>query len=154
MVDESNDETSFPHKLLLTNTQVLKNCKTFSNGSSANIKFLKSHFSKMMQLGGFLGRLLRPLLKAGLSVIWNILKPLSKSVLVPLELTTATLATDAAVQKKIFGSGTINLVFSNKHLNDVMKTELRSLIKGVKGTYIKYVGGGARGFCKFFKKNS
>ena len=69
MVDESNDETSFPHKLLLTNTQVLKNCKTFSNGSSANIKFLKSHFSKMMQLGGFLGRLLRPLLKAGLSVI-------------------------------------------------------------------------------------
>ena len=35
----SNDETYFPHKLLLTNTQVSKICKAFANGSTANIKF-------------------------------------------------------------------------------------------------------------------
>ena len=38
-VGESNDETSFPYKLLLTNTQVSKIHKAFANGSSANIKF-------------------------------------------------------------------------------------------------------------------
>ena len=35
----SNEETNFPHKLLLTNTQVSKICKAFANGSSTNIKF-------------------------------------------------------------------------------------------------------------------
>ena len=38
-VDNSNDETNFPHKLLLTNTQVPRVWKAFANGSSADIKF-------------------------------------------------------------------------------------------------------------------
>ena len=38
----SNDENNVPHKLLLTNTQVSKLCKAFANGSSANIKLLKT----------------------------------------------------------------------------------------------------------------
>ena len=50
-VGDSNDETNFPHNLLLTDTQVLMIRKAFANGSSANIKFSKAQLSKMMQLG-------------------------------------------------------------------------------------------------------
>ena len=49
-----NDETNFPHKLLLTDTQVSKIRKAFENGSSANVKFSKNYLSKMVQLGEFL----------------------------------------------------------------------------------------------------
>ena len=42
VVRDSNDENNFPHKLLLTNTQVLKLGKAFANGSSANTKYQKS----------------------------------------------------------------------------------------------------------------
>ena len=65
MVAESNDETNFPHKLLLTDTQVSKIRKAFANFLSANIKFSETQLSKMIQLGGILGRFLGPLLKAG-----------------------------------------------------------------------------------------
>ena len=58
VIGESSDETNFPYKLLLTNTQVSKICKAFANGLSANVKFSKTHLSKIIQLGGFLGRLL------------------------------------------------------------------------------------------------
>ena len=51
-----------------------------------------------------LQRLLRPLLKAGLSLVGNVLKPLAKSVLIPLGLTAAASTTDAAIHKKMFGS--------------------------------------------------
>ena len=54
----------------------------------------------MIQLGGFLGRLLGPLLKTGLPLIKNVIKPLTKSVLIPLGLTAATSATDAGIHKK------------------------------------------------------
>ena len=49
LMGNSNDETNFPHKLLLTDTQVLEICKAFTNGSSANIKFSKTQLSKMIQ---------------------------------------------------------------------------------------------------------
>ena len=62
-VGESNDETNFPHKLLLTNTQVSKTCNAFTNGSSANKKFSKNRLSRMIQLGEFLDRFLGPLCK-------------------------------------------------------------------------------------------
>ena len=54
----------------------------------------------MMQSGGFSGRLLGPILKAGLSLIKNLIKPLSKSVLIPLGLTAAASAADAGKYKK------------------------------------------------------
>ena len=63
MIGDSNDESNFPHKLLLTNRQILNIRKAFSNNSSADIKFSKTQLSKMIQLRGFLGRLLGPLLK-------------------------------------------------------------------------------------------
>ena len=61
---------------------------------------------KIGQLGGLLGRLLGPLLKTGLSLMKNVLKLVAKSVLIPLGLTAAS-ATDAAIHKKMFGSGII-----------------------------------------------
>ena len=50
----SNDETNFPHKLLLTDKQVSNICKAFANGSSANKNFSKTLLSKIIQLGGAL----------------------------------------------------------------------------------------------------
>ena len=52
-IGNSNVETNFPHKLLLTDTQISKICKAFENGSSANIKFSKTQLSKIVQLSGF-----------------------------------------------------------------------------------------------------
>ena len=70
--------------LLLINRQVLSICKSFANNSSADIKLSKTQLSKMIQSGGFLCRLLDPLLKTGLPLIKNVIKPLAKSVLIPL----------------------------------------------------------------------
>ena len=55
-----DDETNFPYRLLLTNRQVSNLCKAFTNKSSTDIKVSKTQLSKMMQSGGFLGRLLGP----------------------------------------------------------------------------------------------
>ena len=120
VVGDSNDEHNFSWKLL-TNTQVSKLHKAFANNSSANIKLSKTQLHKIGQSGGFLGRLLGPLLKTGLPLIGNVLKPLAKSVLIPLGLTPAASATDAAVHRKMFVSGTTTLIISNEEMNDIMK---------------------------------
>ena len=60
-----DNETNFPHKLLSTNRQVSNLRKAFANHSSADIKLSKTQLSKMIQSGGFFGRLLGPLLKMG-----------------------------------------------------------------------------------------
>ena len=70
-----DDQTSSPHKLLLTNTQVANLRKVFANSLSTYIKLSKTQISKMIQIGGFLVRLLGPLLKAGLPLIKNVVKP-------------------------------------------------------------------------------
>ena len=53
VIRNSNGETNFPHKLLLTDTQVSKICKALANDSSANIKFSKTQLSEI-QSGRFL----------------------------------------------------------------------------------------------------
>ena len=58
-----DNESNFPHKLLLTNRQVANLCKALANYLSAYTKLSKTQSSKMIQSGGFLGRLLGPLLK-------------------------------------------------------------------------------------------
>ena len=58
-----DNETNFSHKLLLTNRQITNLRKAFKNHLSTNIKLSKTQLSKMIQSGGFLGRLLGPLLK-------------------------------------------------------------------------------------------
>ena len=95
-----DDETDFPHKLLLTNIQVSNLCKAFANHLSTDIKLSKTQLSKMIQSVGFLGRLLGPLLKTGLPLISNVIKPLAKSFLIPLGLTAAASAVNAGIHKK------------------------------------------------------
>ena len=121
MVIDSNDETNFPHKLLLTTTQVSTICKAFANGSSANLKLSKTQLSKMVQLRGFLFRLLGPLTKTGLPLIENVYKSLAKSFLIPLGLTAATSATDMVIQTKTFGSGMTISITLNEEMDDIMK---------------------------------
>ena len=80
MVGNSNDNTNFPHELLLTNRQVENIRKAFANHLSTDIKLSKTQLSKMIQSGEFLGRLLGPLLKTGLPLMKSVIKPLAKSV--------------------------------------------------------------------------
>ena len=66
----------------------------------------------------------------------NAHKLLDKNTLIPLGLTTAASATEAAIHKKIFGSGTITIKISNEEINNIMKIvksleESGLLIKGV-----------------------
>ena len=95
-----DNKANFPHKLLLTSRQVTNICKAFANHSSADIKWSKTQLSKMIQSGGFLSRLLGPLLKTGLPLTKNEIKPLAKSVLIPLGLTAAASPADAGIHKK------------------------------------------------------
>ena len=53
-----DNETDFPHQLLLTNRQVSNLRKAFASNSSTDIKFSKTQLSKMIQSGGFRDRLL------------------------------------------------------------------------------------------------
>ena len=136
VVGDSNDERNLLHKLVLTNTKVSKLFKAFKNGSSTNIKLSKTQLHKIGQSEGFLGRLLGPLIKTGLPLIRNILKPLAKNVLIPLQLIAAASAADATIHKKMFGSGVTALIISNVKMNDVMKIvkcleESGLVIKGV-----------------------
>ena len=100
MVSNSNDNTNFPHELLLTNRQVANIRKAFANHSSIDIKLSKTQLSKMIQSGGFLGKLLGPLLKTGLPLMKSVIKPLAISVLIPLGLIAAASAADAGIHKK------------------------------------------------------
>ena len=93
-----DNETNFSHKLLLTSSQLGNLRKPFANHLSTDIKLSKTQLSKMIQSGVFLGRLLGPLLKTGLPLIKNVIKPLATSVLVPLGLTAAAIA--ASIHKK------------------------------------------------------
>ena len=95
-----DNETNSPLKLLLTDRQVASLRKSFANNSSADIKLSKTQLSKMRISGGFLSRLLGPLLKTGLPLIKNVIKPLAKSVLIPLGLTAAASAADTGIHKK------------------------------------------------------
>ena len=142
MVDNFDDETNFPHKLLLTKRHVANFHKAFANYLSADIKLSKIQLSNMAQLGG--GRLLDPLLKTGLPLMKNVIKPLAKSVLIPLGLTAAASAADAGIHKKILGSGHNNpssttLIISNNEMEDIIKIvksleDSGLLLKGVSET--------------------
>ena len=116
----SDNETNFPHKLLLTNRQAANLCRAFANHTSTDIKLSKAQLSKM-QKGGFL-RFLAPLLKSVLPLLKSVIKPLGMLV-----LTAAALTTDAVINKKILGSGNHRtLIISNDDMQDLLKT-LKSL---------------------------
>ena len=121
-----DDETNFPHKLLLTNRQVTNLRKAFANYLSTDIKLSKNQLSKMIQLGGFLGRLLGPLLKTGWPLIKNVMKPLVKKILIPLGLSAAASTADAGIHKEILGLGhyhhsSTTLIISNDEMEHITK---------------------------------
>ena len=88
--------------------------------SSKNREILLKETTRKItsQRGGFLESI-RPLMTAGLPLMKNVLPPLAKKVFILLLLTAAS-ATDAAIQKKIHGSGTIALIIANKEMEDIM----------------------------------
>ena len=71
--------SKLPHELLLTTRQKTKTRNAFNNNMSTDLKLSKSQFKKIIQYGGFLSKLLGPLLKTGLPLIKNVIKPLAKS---------------------------------------------------------------------------
>ena len=69
----------------------------------------------------------------------SVLTPLATNVLFLLWVTAAASATDAVIQKKIYGLGTTELILSNEQLNDIIKIvkfleDSGLLIKGVSET--------------------
>ena len=73
---------------------------------------------------------------AELPLMKNVLTPLAKNILLPFGLSAGMSAADAAIQKKIYGSGTTALIISNEEMEDIMKIvksleELGLLIKGI-----------------------
>ena len=101
MVGDSNDNTNFPHELLLTNRQVANIRKAFAKNTSIDIKLSKTQSSKMIQSGGFLGNLLGklagPLMKVAVS--------LAKNILAPLGISAAMSAVDGSIKKRCLVQG-------------------------------------------------
>ena len=135
-----DNETNFPPKLLLTNRQLANLRKVFANYLSTDIELSKTQLSKMIQSGAFLGRLLCSLLKTGLALIKNVIKPLAKSVLSSLGLTAVASAAVAGIHKKILGPGNKTiLIIRNDEMEDIIKIvksleNIGLLLKGVTET--------------------
>ena len=117
MVCNSNDNTNFPHELLLTNRQVANIRKAFANHSSIDIKLSKTQLSKMIQSGGFLGNVFGKL--AGL--LMKVAMSLAKNVLAPLGLSAAISAIDGSIKKRMLGSGVTTLIISDDEMDDTLK---------------------------------
>ena len=127
MVGNSNNNTNFPHELLLTNRQVANIRKAFANHSSIDIKLSKTQLSKMMQSEGFLGNLLGKL--AG--PLMKVAMPSAKNVLAPLGLSAAMSAIDGSIKKKMLGSGATTLIISNDEMSDILKIVNSLEVSGV-----------------------
>ena len=120
--------------MLLTTRQNSKLRNAINNNLATDIKLSKAQIKKLIQSGGFLGKLLSklagPLMKVAL--------PLAKNGLAPLGLTAAMSAIDGIIQKKIHGSG-IKLIIEQEYMNDIMKIiealeNTSILLKGVSKT--------------------
>ena len=108
MVSNSNDNnTNFPHELLLINRQVANIRKAFAKNASTDSKLSKTQLSRMIQSGGFLGNLLGKL--AG--PLMKVTVPLAKNVLGPLGIYAAMSAIDESIKKK-------DVWFRNNNLNN------------------------------------
>ena len=139
MIGNSDDKTNFLHELLLAKRKNAILSKAFANNSSIDIQLSKTQLSKMMQSGESLGRLLGPLLNTRLLLMKNVIKPLGKSVLMPLGLPAAASAADAGIHKKILGSGTTTQIISNDEMENIIKIvksfqDSGLLLKGINDT--------------------
>ena len=96
LIGNLNDNTNFPHKLLLTDRHVANIRNAFANNLSTDVKFSKTQLLKMLQSGGFLRNLLSKL--AG--PLMKVAMPLAKNVLAPLGLTATISAIDGSIKKR------------------------------------------------------
>ena len=104
------------HELLLTTRQNTKLRNALNNNSATDIKLSRAQIKKLIQSGGFLGKLLSKL--AG--PLMKIALPLAKNVLAPLGLTAAMSAIDGSIQKTIHGSG-VKLIIEEEDMKDNVK---------------------------------
>ena len=130
--DFNKDE--LPHELLLTTRQNTKLRNAINNNLATDIKLSKAQIKKLIQSGGFLGKLLRKL--AG--PLMKVAMPLAENVLAPLGLTAAMSAIDGSIKRKIHGSG-VKLIIEQEDMNDIMKIiealeNYGILLKGVSKT--------------------
>ena len=124
------NKDELPHELLLTTRQNTKLRNAIDNNLATDIKLSKAQIKKLIQSGGFLGKLLSKL--AG--PLMKVAMPLVKNVLAPLGLTAAMPAVDRNIQKKIHGSG-IKLIIEQEDMNDIMK-----IIEAVENAGISFKG--------------
>ena len=123
-----------PHELLSTTRQNTKLRNAYNDNSATDIKLSKAQIKKLIQSGGFLGKLLSKL--AG--PLMKVAMPLAKNVLAPLGLTAAMSATDGSIQKKIHDLG-VKLIIEQEDMKDILKTikaleNSGILLKGVSKT--------------------
>ena len=116
------NKDELPHELLLTTRQNTKLRNAINNNLATDIKLSKTQIKKIIQSGGFLGKLLSKL--AGL--LMKVAMPLAKNVLAPLGLTAAMSAIDRSIQKEIHGSGAtkgagVKLIIEQEDMNDIIK---------------------------------
>ena len=98
MIGDSNDKTNFPHIILLTDIQVSRIRKAFASNLSPNIELSEIQLFKVVQSGVFLSKFIGPLLKTGSPLMKNLLKPLAKSIFIPIGLKAAASAADRNIQ--------------------------------------------------------
>ena len=110
------NKDELPHELLLTTRQNTKLRNAINNNLATDIKSSKAQIKKLIQSGGFLGKLLSKL--AG--PLMKIAKPLAKNVLAPLGLTATMSGIDGSIQKKMHGSGG-KLIIEQEDMNDIIK---------------------------------
>ena len=95
------NKDELPHELLLTTRQNTKLRNAINNNLATDIKLSKVQIKKLIQSGGFLGKLLSKLAGS----LMKVAMLLAENVLAPLGLTAAMSAIDGSIQKKIHGSG-------------------------------------------------
>ena len=103
--------------MFLTQTQINKLREKVENNMSTDKKLSKAQINKLIKKGGALRSILT-------SFLPKLIKPalsLEKNILAPLGLSAAMSATDATIQKKMYGSGGKIVRFSNKDLDDMTK---------------------------------
>ena len=125
LIAGSNDWTDFSHKLLLTGRQVQRFYRAFANNSSAEIKLWKNQPPKIVLLEKFPGRLFGPLLKTGVPLMENVVKPLAKSDLIQSRLTAA-----ASGQKGGFLSMLLGTLSASLLVNLLTGKEVKAKVPG------------------------
>ena len=110
------NKDELPHELLLTTRQNTKLRNAINNDLATEIKLSKAQIKKLIQSGGFLGKLLSKLT----GPLMKVAMPLAKNILAPLDLTAAMSSIDGSMQKKIHGLG-VKLIIEQEDMNDIMK---------------------------------